>query len=220
MKNLKKIGIVALLAFVVVAGPLKKTVAPVSAVAETVENNPVLTKENFKQVKDFFKPISNYLGKKIEDGLSWIILKSAAEEHTLTEAEFVKVVDGDTIVVSVDGEQKKVRLLSINTEIYSVPQFAPLQLICNINLYIGSLFFFRPCRGEKRLQEGNTFFCLTLHSGEQIVLLYVLFGNLFLFCQQTEYFGIIIFIDHGEQLLTLRRNIAGVFINDRWIRKI
>ncbi|MCR5830132.1 MAG: thermonuclease family protein [Lachnospiraceae bacterium] len=48
--------------------------------------------------------------------------QETAQQPVLQKAELVRVVDGDTIIVKVDGEKKRVRLIGINTAESAIPE--------------------------------------------------------------------------------------------------
>ncbi len=70
------------------------------------------TGEAFRKVSDTVSEVIATIEKESSGGAENL----ETNEYNLIKAELVRVVDGDTILVKIDGEKKKVRLLCINTE--------------------------------------------------------------------------------------------------------
>lgn len=66
---------------------------------------------SYAQLTELFSGTANYYGMKAQD-----VTVNEAEQGTLAGAyEVVRVVDGDTIIVNIDGTETKIRLIGVDT---------------------------------------------------------------------------------------------------------
>ena len=118
-KELLKLGIITSATVITTAclvGCTKPGVTSINSQESNILTDYILTEEN----KDHINSIAENISVAVEEVNSEIETEVAEDEarkfaESLTAVTVVRVVDGDTYVVNLDGEETKVRLIGVDT---------------------------------------------------------------------------------------------------------
>ncbi len=118
-KELLKLGIITTATVITTAclvGCTKPGVTSINSQESNILTDYILTEEN----KDHINSIAENISVAVEEVNSEIETEIAEDEarktaESLTAVTVVRVVDGDTYVVNLDGEETKVRLIGVDT---------------------------------------------------------------------------------------------------------
>lgn len=118
-KELLKLGIITTATVITTAclvGCTKPGVTSINSQESNILTDYILTEEN----KDHINSIAENISVAVEEVNTEIETEVAEDEarkfaESLTKVTVVRVVDGDTYVVNLDGEETKVRLIGVDT---------------------------------------------------------------------------------------------------------